>query len=85
MIKAHGTRDGKPVLLLGLSRANVERLLTDQPIVIEAAELEAMGLPAVQVVILAGETEASIAGMLGAAPLQPEVPGQRFTLRPQQP
>lgn len=81
MIKARGEKDGRPVLLLGLSRANVERLQADQPIVISADELEAMGLPAVQVVILAGETEATIAAQLGAMPLQPEVGGQRFTLR----
>lgn len=81
MIKARGEKDGRPVLLLGLSRANVERLQADQPIVISADELEAMGLPAVEVVILAGETEATIAAQLGALPLQPEVDGQRFTLR----
>lgn len=84
MIKARGEKDGKPVLLIGLSRVNTKRLHLGQPIVIDADELESMGLPAMQVVILAGETEASMAAMLGQMPLQPEVPGQRFTLRRQE-
>lgn len=78
MIKGRAMIDGKPVLLLGLSRANCERLLQDQPIRITRDQLVVMGLPAIDVLLIAGETEASISQQLGGLPLQPEVEGQTF-------
>jgi hypothetical protein len=50
-----------PVLLLGLSRLNCERLLAHQPIKFDTTEL---GLPAMTVVIMAGETEDAITAQL---------------------
>ncbi len=57
MIKA---RAGS-LVLLGLSRANVERLMNDQPIRFDGAEL---GLPGFVFVIMGGETEQAIADVL---------------------
>ena len=57
MIKAKGTRDGKPFMLLGLSYANIELLKQDRPILFDASEL---GLPDVQVAIIVGETEGDL-------------------------
>lgn len=72
MIKASGEREGQPLLILGLSRVNTERLLEGMPIMIDAAEMAAMGLPATHVLVVAGETEADIAGQLGHPMPQPE-------------
>lgn len=58
MIRAvgrHGT-DGRPVLIIGLSRRNCERLLEGDPIPFDAIP---WGVDA-HVVIVAGETEESI-------------------------
>lgn len=57
MIKA---RAGS-LVLLGLSRANVERLMKDQPIRFDGAEL---GLPGIVFVIMGGETEQVMADQL---------------------
>lgn len=46
-------------VLLGLSRANCERLLQGQPIRISGND-DAIGLPGVTIVIMGGETEAAI-------------------------
>ena len=81
MIKARMTRAGTPTLLLGLSRENVLRLLDDQPIHITAEQLAEMELPTgMEVVLMAGETEASIAAQLGAAMPQPK-PGDKHVVR----
>lgn len=78
--------DNTPILVLGLSRENCARLLLGLPIHIKAAELAEMGLPAdMDVMVIAGETEASIAKQLGAMPLQPEVAGQRFVMKGKRP
>lgn len=62
MIKARGrTGDGRPVVLLGLSGENVARLVADEPIVFDLAQL---GLGPCRVVILYGRTEEEIAGWL---------------------
>lgn len=62
MIKATGkTGDGKPLVLLGLSGENVTRLMADEPITFNLAE---MGLPALQVVIIGGRTQAEIVAQL---------------------
>lgn len=54
MIKARGGN----VVLLGLSRMNVERLMADMPILIDGAEV---GLPGIMLAIIFGETEEQIA------------------------
>ena len=57
MIRASGTAgDGRPVLIIGLSRRNCERLLEGDPIPFDAAP---WGVDA-HVVIVAGETEEAI-------------------------
>jgi hypothetical protein len=58
VIKATGrTGDGRPFVLLGLSGENITRLMADEPITVDLA---AMGLPAIEVVIVAGRTEEDI-------------------------
>lgn len=82
MITGRAMGPNGPVLLIGLSRTNCTRLLDDQPIEITRDTLEAMGLPAdMNIVLIAGETEATISEQLGGMPLQPEVAGQRFIQR----
>lgn len=62
MIKAIGRAgNGSPLLILGLSGENITRLLADEPIRLDLAEL---GLPAMQVVIMAGRTEDTIVAQL---------------------
>jgi hypothetical protein len=59
--------DGRHHVLLGLSRANLERLLDDQPIVVDLAAPAPYGLEiegGSVVVIMGGETEADIRGKL---------------------
>ena len=73
MIRGRVELDGKPALLIGLSRENTRRLLDDKPIVLHADDLVRLGLPGViEIVIIAGETEAAMSKMLGGMPLQPE-------------
>lgn len=62
MIKA-ALRDslGRPVILLGLSGENVTRLMADEPIKINLAEL---GLPPLQIAIVGGRTKADITAQL---------------------
>lgn len=64
MIKFHAIRrDGAHILGLGLSRINCERLLAGQFITVKLDEMRALGsqLPwEGEVIIMAGETEASI-------------------------
>lgn len=58
MIKALiAMRDGTPGVILGLSGENVARLVADEPIMIDLAEL---GLPAMTIAIMYGRTEADI-------------------------
>ena len=58
MIKATGkTGDGRPLVLLGLSGENITRLMADEPIRFDLAEL---GLPPMVVVIVGGRTEDAI-------------------------
>jgi len=59
MIKARGkTQDGRDIIILGLSRENVNKLLEDQPIWVDT---EAMGIPGgMHIAILGGETEEAI-------------------------
>lgn len=60
MIKAVGGPPGEPVLILGLSKLNTERLLANQPIRISPEEVEKMGLPSMTIVLLGGDTENDI-------------------------
>lgn len=63
MIKFHAKRDGVHVLGLGLSRANCERLLAGKPILIKLDDMRKLGAAIPwegEIVLLAGETEASI-------------------------
>lgn len=62
MIKAR-LRDatGTPVILLGLSGENITRLLADEPIKVDCAEL---GIPGLKIALIAGRTEAHIVTQL---------------------
>jgi hypothetical protein len=83
MIKGRMMMGDQPILLLGLSRENCRRLLDDKPIRISSADLAEIGLPTdMEVIIIAGETEASISQSLGGMPLQPEVKGQKLWMKP---
>jgi len=61
VIKAVGSTGDGPLLLLGLSGENVTRLMADEPIRFDLAEL---GLPPMVVVIVGGRTEEAIAEYL---------------------
>lgn len=65
MLKAGavGTKGGRPVqiVVLGLSKVNIERLQAGQPIMFSGEDVR---LPAVEFVIFAGDTEASMARQL---------------------
>jgi hypothetical protein len=58
MIKAAGRlKDGRPMLLLGLSGENMTLLMAQEPIIIETEQL---GLPPMFVVVVGGRTEDDI-------------------------
>lgn len=61
MIKGIGKADGRPLLLLGLSGENMTRLMADEPIRFDLAEL---GLPSMVVLIVGGRTEDAITDKL---------------------
>ncbi|MCH5677847.1 hypothetical protein [Streptomyces gilvus] len=62
MIKAVlRTSLGQTVVLLGLSGENVTRLMADEPIKVNLAEL---GMPPLQIAIVGGRTEADITAQL---------------------
>jgi hypothetical protein len=62
MIKAVGRRaDGVPLLLIGLSHENIARLVADEPISFDAADL---GLPPMMIIVAAGRTEDELAAKL---------------------
>lgn len=71
MIKGLGSRHGKPVLIIGLSGENLTRLMAREPILMDAADL---GLPPLQILIVAGRTEEDIAADLGQARLYVKTP-----------
>lgn len=60
MIKAAGTHDGRPLIILGLSHENLARLVADEPILFDATTLGFDG----NVLIVAGKTEDDIAASL---------------------
>lgn len=53
-------RDGSPIILLGLSRTNVDRLMTDQPIRFDLKEVGLEG----EMIIVGGNDERSIIAQL---------------------
>lgn len=78
MIKFLATKDGRPMLGFGLSRANCEKLLEGKPIFIDLKVMlmESGDFPPLNeatVLIFAGESEASMQGeiesYLGPAPV----------------
>lgn len=68
MIKFSGTHDDVPLIGFGLSRANCERLIAGQPILISAEQVAKMvpGLRAA-VLIVGGESETAMYDELKAA------------------
>jgi hypothetical protein len=77
MLKARAyAKDGTPLMLLGLSKENVDRLTAGKPIAFNAASL---GLPPCHVLITYGETEQDILNELavhGVAPTRPAAAGE---------
>jgi hypothetical protein len=61
MIKAVVQVSGRPLVVLGLSGENVTRLMADEPILIDLADL---GLPPQKIAIVGGRTEEDIAADL---------------------
>jgi hypothetical protein len=57
MIKAAGQHNGRPMLVIGLSGENMTRLMAGEPILFDA---EALGLPAMSVLVVGGRTEDAI-------------------------
>ncbi|MET9122987.1 hypothetical protein [Streptomyces sp. NPDC004528] len=53
--------NGRAVVVLGLSGENVTRLMADEPIVVQLAEL---GLQPMKIVLMGGRTEADITAQL---------------------
>lgn len=78
MIKAAGRAGDKPLAILGLSGETMARLMSDEPIQLNLADL---GLPEVIVLIVGGRTEASIVDDLRASGL---VAGPAVTDDPQE-
>ncbi|MFF9310113.1 hypothetical protein ACF1BS_04295 [Streptomyces sp. NPDC014748] len=54
---------GTAVVVLGLSGENMARLMADEPIVVQLADL---GLPPMKILIMGGRTESDIAATLAA-------------------
>lgn len=61
MITGKGTYDGKPMLLMGLSGENVNRLMAGEPIVLDGAKV---GFEDLMVVVVGGRTEEDMAAQL---------------------
>lgn len=69
MIKARGSdAAGRPVIFLGLSGENMTRLMADEPIRVDLADL---GGPDCVVVLLGGRTEQVIAAQFEARGMVP--------------
>lgn len=68
MIKAVGRDGDKPMVLIGLSGENMTRLMADEPIKFDLAEL---GLPPCTVLIVGGRTEDAIYEQLRTTGLVP--------------
>lgn len=63
MIKALLSTDHDQIVLLGLSCENMARLMADEPIVLDLADL---GLPTQRIVIVGGKDEDTIAARVRA-------------------
>lgn len=62
MIKATAKmKDGRPMVLLGLTGETIARMMADEPVSVDLADL---GLESVQVVLMYGKTETDIAKQL---------------------
>lgn len=72
MIKARGVKDGRPLVILGLSGENMTRLMAKEPILFDLSEL---GLPSTTVLIVGGRTEADIEADLREHDLLPPIAG----------
>jgi len=64
MIKARLSTDDREILLIGLSAENRKRLGEDQPIRITVEQMNELGLPLIEIVIMGGETEESMVAEL---------------------
>ena len=64
MLKAKGEIDGRPIFLIGLSFANLDRLRADQPIKFDGRDFGFDG----DILIFAGATEAAMAESLNIGP-----------------
>ena len=73
MIKAAGMAGGLPLVIIGLSGENMTRLMADEPIQFDLAEL---GLPPTIVLIVGGRTEDDIAADLRRVGLAPSEENQ---------
>jgi hypothetical protein len=74
MIKATGrSKDGTPLLILGLSAENTKRLHANQPIMVRADHVDPR-LPVLTVVLVAGDTEQVIADALESQIIQMDLP-----------
>jgi hypothetical protein len=69
------SKQGTPVLFLGISGENVARLAAGEPILVTAAAMAEMGLPAMEIVLHYGRTEQDIIAEMKAH-------GVRMTVRP---
>ena len=64
MIVAGGTRDGRPMLLLAVTRENIDRLVAGDPILV-TRERHGPSVPEdLQIAIMFGETEAAVTQVL---------------------
>lgn len=85
--------DGRQMLILGLTRQNVQRMEAGRPILVDQRQLAELGyddVPDQQVVIFFGETQNDLTQQLRDlglnAPDVPEPkPGESFYVRGQQP
>lgn len=87
MIKAVAGSKDRPVVFLGLTRDNTDRLHTNQPIAVSLRALHP-DLPDLEVVLMAGETEADITEdlrALGGPPTPPPTPATPDQARRWQP
>ena len=71
MIKGQATIGGKRCIVIGLSRRNCDKLLTNQPIMFDGS---LVGLAGVHVVVFGGESEEEIVEDLRCITGMPPVP-----------
>jgi len=61
-------KDGRPLVILGMSGVNVTRMIAHEPVTVDVGAL-GDGMPELQVVIMYGKTEAVIVDQLREAGL----------------